>query len=53
MQFYDEIESFKTFLTFEMKREAMTFASYSDQELLFLWNSRNFSKEQLSSLKNI
>jgi hypothetical protein len=36
IQTYDEINSFRTSLTFEMKREAMTFANYSDQRSLLL-----------------
>jgi hypothetical protein len=36
IQTYDEIESFRAFLTFEMKRETMTFADYSDQRSLLL-----------------
>jgi hypothetical protein len=36
IQTYDEIDSFKASLNFEMKREAMTLADYSDQRSLFL-----------------
>jgi hypothetical protein len=33
---YDEIDSFRAFLTFEIKRKAMTFANYSNQRSLLL-----------------
>jgi hypothetical protein len=36
LQTNDEIDSFRASLTFEVKREAMTFASYSDQRSLLL-----------------
>lgn len=36
VQTNDEINSFRTSLTFEVKKEAMTFANYSDQRSLLL-----------------
>lgn len=44
VQTNDEIDSFRTSLTFEMKRKTMIFAGYSDQRALLLWKSRDFWK---------
>jgi hypothetical protein len=49
IQTYDEIDSFRASLKFEVSREKMRFADFSSQRALFLWKmKRNFLKEQKS-----
>ncbi len=51
IQAIDENDSFRASLTIEVQREAMIFASYSDQRALLLWEWRSFWKYRFCRLK--